>query len=160
MQRGEIARCSAEVILANLPTHIAERELAVIARLLRLQPEDVSFTIDSDASGPGNMVAIMIDSKNISECFSAFGQKGVPAERVAAMAVRASQRYLASGVPVGSYLADQLLAFMALAGDGCFVTMKPSLHTLTNIAVIESFMSVRIDQKKTSEHGWQLTFCS
>lgn len=160
MQRGEIVRCHAEIILANLPTHIAKRELVVIARLLRLQPKDVSFTIDADAIGPGNIVAIMIESVNINECFTAFGQKGVPAERVAAMAVRASERYLASDVPVGSYLADQLLVFMALAGSGCFVTLKPTPHTLTNIAVIESFMSVRIDQKQISEHGWQLAFFS
>ena len=160
IQRGDIVRRSAEVVVANLPTHIAERELAVIAKMLRLQPEDMSFTVDSDAIGPGNIVAIVIDSVNITECFSAFGQKGVPAERVAAMAVRESQRYLASGVPVGGYLADQLPVFMALAGGGCFVTMKPSPHTLTNIAVIETFLSVRIDQKQISEHGWQLTFFS
>ncbi|MBT8128119.1 MAG: hypothetical protein HKP12_15320 [Gammaproteobacteria bacterium] len=64
----------------------------------------------------------------------------------------------ASGAPVSGYLADQLLVFMAMAGGGRFVTMKPSLHTLTNIAVIEAFMSTRIDQKQISQHGWQLTF--
>jgi RNA 3'-terminal phosphate cyclase (ATP) len=158
MQRGEIVRYSAEVILANLPTHIAERELAVIARKMPLQPRDLNFTIDTDAIGPGNVVVIIIDSENVTACFSAFGRKGVPAERVAAMAVHASQHYLASGAPVGDYLADQLLVFMAMAGGGRFVTMKPSLHTLTNIAVIEAFMSTRIDQKQISERGWQLTF--
>jgi RNA 3'-terminal phosphate cyclase (ATP) len=158
MQRGEIVRCSAEVILANLPTHIAERELAVIARKMPLQPRDLNFTIDTDVIGPGNVVVIIIDSENVTACFSAFGRKGVPAERVAAMAVHASQHYLASGTPVGGYLADQLLVFMAMAGGGRFVTMKPSLHTLTNIAVIEAFMSTRIDQKQISERGWQLTF--
>lgn len=35
---------------------------------------------------------------------------------------------------------------------------RPGLHTLTNMAVIEAFMSTRIDQKQISQRGWQLTF--
>lgn len=47
-----------------------------------------------------------------------FGERGVPAERVAGRAVREMQAYLDAGVPVGEHLADQLLLLLALAGSG------------------------------------------
>ena len=59
---------------------------------------------------------LMIESEQISECFSAFGRRGVPAERVAIQLVQEVRDYLQAGVPVGQHLADQLLLPMALAG--------------------------------------------
>jgi RNA 3'-terminal phosphate cyclase (ATP) len=157
LQRGAIIRCHAEVLLANLPAHIAERELAVIAGQLSLPASDQHVTVDSSAPGAGNVASIMIESAHITECFSAFGKKGLPAERVAELAVRPAQRYLAAGVPVGEHLADQLLVWIALAGRGSFVTLKPSLHTLTNIDVIESFAGLSFDVRQLGHDAWQIS---
>lgn len=157
LKRGDIVRCRGEVILANLPTHIAERELEVIARLLSLPKQDLHFTIDTNTPGTGNVVAIIIESTNITECCCVFGKKGVPAERVAELAVSAAQRYLAANVAVGIHLADQLLVPMALAGGGRFVTQKPSRHTQTNIAVIEAFTGICIDTRQIGADAWQIS---
>ena len=53
--------------------------------------------------------------------------------------------YLAASAPVGEHLADQLLLPMAVAAGGRFLTGKPSLHTLTNIGVIQRFLGCAID---------------
>ncbi|HCJ5930857.1 TPA: hypothetical protein NU506_005106 [Escherichia coli] len=53
------------------------------------------------------------------------------------------KRYLASPAAVGEYLADQLVLPMPMVGAGEFTVAYPSCHLLTNIAVVERFLSVR-----------------
>lgn len=159
IERGDIIQRRAEVILANLPMHIAERELAVVRNLLALDDSELHCITDTTAPGTGNLLSIIIESTNITECFTAFGKKGLPAERVAEMAVNDAKRYLDAGAPVGQHLADQLLVFMVLAGNSSFVTMQPSRHTLTNIAVIEMFTGVTITTEQINENCWKI-YCS
>ena len=64
------------------------------------------------------------------------------------------RRYLDAGVPVGEHLADQLLLPLALAGSSSYVTLKPSLHTTTNIAVLQQFMAREIDCNKLDPDRW------
>ena len=64
---------------------------------------------------------------------------------MASRLVERVRRYLAAEVPVGEYLADQLLLPLALSGGGSYVTLRPSRHTTTNIAVLQQFMATRID---------------
>ena len=139
LQRGKIIETRAEVLLSHLPDHIAERELAVIAGLLQLPESCLNVHLDTSAIGPGNCVSVIIRAEEITEVFTALGKRGLPAEQVASQVVNEVRKYLASEVPVGHYLADQLLLPLALAGSGSFVTGPPSLHTTTNMAVIEQF---------------------
>jgi RNA 3'-terminal phosphate cyclase (ATP) len=155
--RGKLLRCHAEVLLSNLPVHIAERELAVISRQLSLASRDLHYSVDTSAKGAGNLVAIIVESENITECITALGRRGLPAERVAELAVRPTQQYLDAGIAVGSYLADQLLLYLALAGEGSFLTGKPSLHTLTNMAVIERFLDFSIDAQQFGDDQWKVS---
>lgn len=138
-QRGKVIETRAEVLLSHLPDHIAERELAIIAGLLQLPQSSLHVHMDTSAIGPGNCVSVIIRAEEITEVFTALGKRGLPAEKVASQVVNEVRKYLASEVPVGHYLADQLLLPLALAGSGSFVTGPPSLHTTTNMAVIEQF---------------------
>ncbi|NIQ00856.1 MAG: RNA 3'-terminal phosphate cyclase, partial [Nitrospinaceae bacterium] len=106
--------------------------------------------------GPGNMVAVTIESEHITEMFTAFGRRGVPAEQVAGDACKQAHAYLDAGVPVGVHLADQLLLPMALAGGGRFKTLKPDPHTTTNIRVIQEFLDVRFEVKQETESRWEI----
>ena len=67
----------------------------------------------NDSAGPGNIVMLEIASRNVTEVFTAFGQRDVRAEAVAASAVDQGRAYLAAGVPVGPHLADQVLIRLA-----------------------------------------------
>ncbi|ENK1857433.1 RNA 3'-terminal phosphate cyclase, partial [Escherichia coli] len=93
--------------------------------------------------GPGNTVSLEVESENITERFFVVGEKRVSAEVVAAQLVQEVKRYLASPAAVGEYLADQLVLPMPMAGAGEFTVAYPSCHLLTNIAVVERFLSVR-----------------
>ena len=139
LQRGKVIETRAEVLLSHLPEHIAERELGVIANALQLPASCLNSQLDTLAIGPGNCVSVIIKAEGITEVFTALGKRGLPAEQVAAMVVQDVRNYLDSEVPVGHYLADQLLLPLALAGSGAYLTGPPSLHATTNMAVIEQF---------------------
>jgi hypothetical protein len=93
--------------------------------------------------GPGNVLLVVLDYPEVTEVFSAFGERGVPAETVADRAAREARLFRDSGVPVGEHLADQLLLPMALCGRGSFTTHVLSSHLRTNCRVIEEFLPVR-----------------
>lgn len=154
LERGPIRRQFARAVVARLPRHIAERELAVIEEEMKSHPLQVQIEEASASRGPGNVVTIEIQSRDITEVFTGFGQRGVRAEEVADTVVGAARRYLEADVPVGVHLADQLLVPFAFAGGGTFKTLPPSEHTRTNIEVIEKFLDIRISLEQVAPQGW------
>jgi RNA 3'-terminal phosphate cyclase (ATP) len=155
VDRGRIVRRSAQGIVSNLPLHIALREVDVIRRKMSLA-EDCIEARQIDSPGPGNVVLVQIESQHVTEVFAGFGQKGLPAEKVAARVVREAKRYLKAGVPVGEHLADQLLVPMALAG-GRFRTLAPSSHMTTNVETIRRFLEVQIQVEEIESEVHEVT---
>jgi len=155
-ERGAIRRIHAVSLLSRLPGHIAERELKVVAEGLGLAAEALRAERTEQARCPGNALQVVVQSEACTELFSAIGQRGVPAETVAERVVQQVQRYLAAGVPVGPYLADQLLLPLAVAGGGAFVTLKPDRHTPTNIAVIRRFLPLAIAMTELAADRWRI----
>lgn len=154
-RRGEVA-VSAICLAANLPDAILEREAVALRRELALADNLVQKR-RVESWGPGNIVMIDVmsgESENTrtNAVFTAFGEKGVTAEQVAASAVREVRSYLATDVAVEHHLTDQLLLPMALAGGGEFAAMEPSLHATTNIAVIQQFLPIKISCSQSDGH--------
>ena len=87
--------------------------------------------------------------------FAEFGERGKPAERVAAQLARKVQRFTSSAVPVGEHLADQLLLPLAIgawqgSGGGQFRTLDLTNHTRTHIDIIKAFLDVDVRVNQTS----------
>ena len=143
--RGAIKRRQARTLVSNIPYDVALRESEVLKKRLNWTDDEVQAREIKGAQGPGNVVLIEIESENITEVFVGFGERGVRAEAVASRAADQARRYLAAGVPIGRYLADQLLVPMALGSGGEFVTLPLTKHTITNVAVIKQFLSVSIE---------------
>jgi RNA 3'-terminal phosphate cyclase (ATP) len=146
LQRGPILRRRGRAVVSDLPVTIAERELAVVCASLGWNEDEgevVSLRSPEQSGGPGNAVMLEIDSGAVCEVATGFGARGVRAETVASTAVAEATAYLASGVPVGEHLADQLLLPLALAGGGAFRTMPLTRHSTTNMHVIRHFLDVR-----------------
>lgn len=155
-ERGEIINQSAKAIVANLPRHIAERELDVVRRRMGFDNGQLEIIETNNSDGPGNALLIEIASRNVTEVFTAFGEKGVSAERVAEQVVKEAREYLYRDAAAGEYLADQLLLPMALAGGGAYTTLQPSLHTTTNIEVIKKFLDVQITVTPLEGKVWRI----
>ncbi|WP_028582661.1 RNA 3'-terminal phosphate cyclase [Desulfogranum japonicum] len=155
-QRSDV-EISARGVCAELPGHIAKREMDVVQRRLGLAEEQVELC-QLDKYGPGNYLALYVRSEELTETFSGFGEKNISAEKVAGRVVKEVQRYLASGAPVGPYLADQLLIPMALAGGDRFRTSGLTAHALTNMDVITKFLPCRFDVQEVDDRVWEVRF--
>jgi RNA 3'-terminal phosphate cyclase (ATP) len=156
LERGNIINQTARASVANLPVNIANRELKVIRDKLKWDTERLEAVEVENSQGPGNILTVEIESENITEVFTGFGEKGVSAEKVAKRAVKSVQEYLAVNVPVGRYLADQLLIPMALAGGGKFRTLSPTKHTTTNVDIVKKFLDVQITVSETDQNQWEI----
>lgn len=143
IEAGRVTGTRATVIVARLPTHVADRELAIVRERFQVAPEDCE-TVDV-RGGPANVLMIEIERTGSRELVTGHGEKGLRAELVAERACDELARHVASNVPVGEHLADQLLLPMAVAGGGRFRTSAPlSLHATTNIETIRQFLDVPI----------------
>lgn len=143
LEAGPITGKRASCILARLPTHVADRELAIVRERFKIPVEDCQ-TIDVKG-GPANVLMIEIERAGSREIVTAHGEKGLRAELVAERACNEMDAYLAANVPVGDHLADQLLLPMAVAGGGRFRTRSAlSPHATTNIETIGRFLDVPI----------------
>lgn len=147
-ERGEIVSRRVIAVVANLPRHIAQREVETVARLLNWGSECLTIEETRNSPGPGNVVMIEIASEEVTEIFSAFGKLGVTAETVASIAASEAREYLASRAVTGEHLADQLLLPLALAGAGSFTATKINMHARTNMAVIAQFLPVQFETRK------------
>ncbi len=139
-ERGPVRAVRAEAVLEHLPRHIGERELAVVARRLGLEPAALAITEAGEAESPGNYLLVRVVTEALTEAFAGIGRRGLRAEAVAEGVADAVGRYLAAEVPVGPHLADQLLLPLALAGGGEFLTVAPTGHTRTQLEVIRHFL--------------------
>lgn len=156
VERGAILSERARSLVVNLPTHIGERELAVVSEQLGWMPDQLDLEESANAISAGNVFTIDIESECLTEVFTGIGERGVRAEQIAARVVQEAQRYLATGVPVGEHLADQLLIPLALARGGSYTTATPSLHTTTNIEVVKKFLPVEVATTQLSEEVWKI----
>jgi RNA 3'-terminal phosphate cyclase (ATP) len=145
LERGEPVRRHATAIVSGLPESIADRELRVVEKKLGWEPASLEKRVIRDGSGPGNVLILEIESRNVTEIVTGFGEKRLSAEGVAEKAVDEVRTYLASGAPVGLHLADQLLVPLAMAGTGVFRTLPLSLHARTNLEIVKRFLPVEFD---------------
>lgn len=154
--RGALLDQYAEALIAALPSHIAERELATVGRTLNWREDQLHLVKLPNDRGPGNALMLTLVHETITEVFTGFGERGVRAETVAANACRPASEYLASGAAVGPFLADQLLLPLALAG-GAFTTVRPTEHTLTNLRVIEQFLPGRFEVREEAANRYRIS---
>ena len=157
-ERGATRRRCARAIVSQLSRRVGDRELAVVRSRLGWSEDELEVTaLAADMAGPGNVLLLEIESEHVTEVFTGFGEIGVRAEAVAEQAVQEARRYLAANVPVGPYLADQLLLPLALAGGGSFRTLPLTRHAATNIAVIRQFLGTSIEVGVVSDAAVEVT---
>ena len=139
--RGELRRTRAIGVVSGVPVDVAKREMQRAAS--SLGPLDEELRVLPANEGPGNVLMVVLEYPELTELFSACGERGLAGEAVADRAAREARLFRDSGAAVGEYLADQLLLPLALAGQGSFTTPALSSHLETNCLVIEKFLPVR-----------------
>ena len=132
---------SAEILLANLAGHIAERERAELVKRLGISPERIHLNFLSSEYGPGNVILLRYFNNERTEIFTGYGERGKRAERVAQEVAREGKNFSKSKSQIDHYLADQILVYLALS-QGEFTTNFLSSHFHTNLEVIEKFLKI------------------
>ena len=155
-EASPVRRRLARALVAQLPREIGEREVAVVRRQLGWRSDECGV-VEVESPGPGNALVLEVERDGISEVVTAVGERGVPAEKVAAEACQEMTAYLASGVPVGAHLADQLMLPMAVARAGRFRTGPLTLHSTTNLDTIAKFLDTPV-KVTTAPAGTTLRF--
>jgi RNA 3'-terminal phosphate cyclase (ATP) len=153
MERGPITHRAARALVANLPLHIAEREVKTLLRKMTWD-EACGAAGMVDAHGPGNVVLIEIGSDSVTEVFTGFGRTGVKAERVADEVIDQARDYLQTSAAVGPYLADQIMLPLGISAwqqtsarhqrGGSFLTLPLTRHSSTHIDILRQFLGVAI----------------
>lgn len=156
VERGLLRRTCVDAMVAGLPRHIAQREIATVTRGLRVASGDYRVVELPSGWGPGNALSIVMEHEHTTEVVSGFGRKGTAAEIVAGEAVDEAQRYLDSNAAVGLHTADQFAVLLALAGGGSFTASAITLHLSTVAHIIELFLPVEV-QIDDSTHPPRVT---
>jgi len=149
--RGEILGRQGRILLADLPGHVGKRELNLLKN--NTGWDDSCFTVEQvqGSPGPGNVVLIEIEAEYVTEVFTGFGEAKRTAEAVAKHALQAYQHWLRADVPVGRYLADQILLPLAIAGHGSYLTLPLSRHSATHVELVRRFLDVQVSAERLDD---------
>jgi RNA 3'-terminal phosphate cyclase (ATP) len=139
VSRQGAARLHGLSAVANLPRGIAERQRDQMLRRLEAEGQQAEITVaEAEASGMGNFVLLVADAGGIPAGFSALGERGKPAERVADEVVDALLDFLKTEAACDPHLADQLILPMALAGGTSRLTIsRVTAHLLTTVRIVQ-----------------------
>jgi RNA 3'-terminal phosphate cyclase (ATP) len=144
--RGPLREVSVYSASTNLPDDVVGRQTRTAQRLLQeagLQPEVEQVHVPSRSRN--TICAITGVFQHTQVCYTALGERGKRAERVAEEACGAFLAFLHTEATVDEYLADQLVLPLALArGPSRFRTPRITSHLLTNIATIRKFLAVEV----------------
>lgn len=153
-ERGPLTGLQLIAGSANLPDHIARREIKFIEETLRKYRGSIrSYPFACQAESPGNSVCLVAEYARATAGFDALGKPGRPAEDVAAEVCREFSLFEKTGATVDSRLADQIILYMALAsGESSFITPEITSHLATNIDIIRRFLPARIEMDRSSGH--------
>ena len=142
---GKLVSRRARAIVSAIPNNVAVRELEAFVNVAGFgKDDDVRPDIVKDALGPGNVVTASLVHEHVTLMATAFGEKGVPAERVGGSLGAAIAALAAAKVPVCEHLADQLLLPMALGEGGSFRTVRPTPHFDAQCTVLQLFLGVDV----------------
>ena len=146
VQRGHLHQIRGISAVANLDRRIAERQRGQVLRRLgdHYRLNDIRI-LDITSKFKGTFILLIAEFEYSQACYSALGELGKPAERVADDAIEAMENFLATDGAVDHYLADQLLLPLSFAsGPSKIRTSQITNHLLTNADVINVFLPKRI----------------
>lgn len=132
---------------SNLPVHVPLRQAEAAKDKLFDEGYLAEIKIQClEAFSTGSGITLWTDFYG----GSALGKKGFPAEKVGLQAAEEILKEIRNFASVDVHLADQLIPYMALAGNSSYTVRELSLHTATNIWVTEQFLNVkfRIEEKE------------
>ena len=125
---------------------VADRQTKTAKHLLETKFKNIDLmTVYKETACPGSGITVWAEYDNTIKGGDSFGERGKRAEIVGA---EAAQRLIDGNEgAIDPYTADQLMVYMALAGNGKIKTSKITKHIETNAKIIEKFLDVKFEIK-------------
>jgi RNA 3'-terminal phosphate cyclase (ATP) len=144
--RGCLRRLEGMALACELPAHVAQRMADRASRTLRDAGMDPRIATRRERGpGPGAGIFLAVEYEGSLAGFSALGEKGKPAPRVADEATAKLLAHHRQGAAVDPHLADQLLLPMALArGRSRLRTSCLTSHLLTVTGLLEEYAVAKV----------------
>lgn len=151
--RGKVEKVVGVSHCVKLPRHVAERQAKAARDYLAMkgyssQIEIESYTAEKDPHlGPGSGILVLAEGDEGGLLGAdSVGERGKPAERVGAEAAEKLVNELSSGAPIDRHMGDILVPYLAVAAGSSRVRVSEiTMHTLTNVKVIELISEARFD---------------
>ncbi|MEJ2684752.1 MAG: RNA 3'-terminal phosphate cyclase [Candidatus Sulfobium sp.] len=144
-ERGRIRAIRGISGVGNLPAGIAERQRKAAVNLLLQRGLDARIDLQEvRAFGKGTFLFLLCESENSIAGFSSLGEPGKKAETVGEEAAGELIDYYLTPACLDPHLADQIVPYLAVAGEeSSFTTSRISVHLLTNLWITEKFAGIR-----------------
>jgi len=128
--------------VANLPRRVAERQRDYAQRRLAAEGREADIAIvEAEALGAGSFLMLVAEVGSVSAAFSALGERGKPAERVAEEAVDGLADFLKAEAACDPHLADQLILPLAIApGTSRLTTSRITQHLTTTVEIAQQVL--------------------
>ncbi len=146
-ERGQLLRVRGLAGVANLDHGIAERmKRQAVQRLNKSIPWDATpelhiKVVEENAPSKGAFFMLLAEFESGRACYTAVGEPGKPAERVADEAIDSLLAFFETQAAIDPFLADQLLLPLCLAnGPSELTTPRVTEHLLTNAAILQTFL--------------------
>jgi RNA 3'-terminal phosphate cyclase (ATP) len=165
VERGPLREAFAECLAPGLPSRVAQRELRAVGQALEWPQEQLRTPAVRQNEGPGNALMATLVHEHVTEMVTAFGEKGVSSEAVAAELVKEVQSFQQGAGAIGPHLADQWMLPLSLTVVGTkkaasFTCTEMTDHSKTNIGVIEAFLPVRFDVVESGPTLWRVSLAA
>jgi RNA 3'-terminal phosphate cyclase (ATP) len=157
LEKGAQVAYRVGAFVSGLPKEIADREASTLRRHLKWPEQHATAVELAGSAGIGNYMTVTLKHEHVCSVHTAIGERGVRGEDIARALAKEVLRELNADVPVGEYLADQLLLPIALAGGGEFLTLPLSLHTTTNMEIIQKFLDVKFQVKELTPERFHVS---
>ncbi len=130
----------------KLPEHVAIRQARSAEKILEKAGYKTRIEIQhSDkARNPGSGIFLWTNGKTPVSGGS-IGKPGKRAEVVGAIAAEEILRQIKNGSAIDKYMGDQIIPYMAIAGNSTIKTSDLTEHTLTNIHITEFFIDKKFE---------------
>jgi RNA 3'-terminal phosphate cyclase (ATP) len=150
-ERGKLQEVRGYSAVGNLPISIAERQKeaaleALHGRFHRLAGPVRIELRQAPTPGQGTFLFLVAESEHAVAGFAALGERRKRAEAVGAEAAAELLRYCGTYAAIDPHLADQLVLYLALCGEGSvFTTSAITPHLLTNLWAVGLFQRFRYE---------------
>jgi RNA 3'-terminal phosphate cyclase (ATP) len=148
LERGDLMKIEGWSGVANLDLSIAKRQKhQALRRLYDVCRNSKIQTVQIPSIGKGTFILLKaVFANGFCACYSALGEPGKRAEKVADEAVDQLLTFLRSEGCIDHYMADQiLLPLSVIPGKSIYPTNRISQHLITNVHVIQKFLPVKIN---------------